>query len=179
MWVTTTQLPTAAHRLDGRALPSIEARGQQPRQARVGAIRREAEHFAVDEIREHRVELLRLAALNLVGTEMPRPWSRSRLVPFAQERFLRAPRFAPTEPVAYGRVRGGHRLAIQSNELSQSPRNTRLGIGEGDAVGADAARRAVDAPLPIDERHAVLGPRQVLPGPVSPITHPPCPSPTA
>ena len=36
--------------LDSRALSRIEARGQQPRQAALGAVRREAEHLTVDDI---------------------------------------------------------------------------------------------------------------------------------
>src|SRR5262245_19537353 len=116
--------------------------------------------------------------MNLVGTKMPRPSSRSRLVPFAQERILSA-RFAPTDTVADGGMRGWHRLAVEPNELAQPPRHAGLGIGERDPLGADAARPAVDPPLRIDERDAVLGPRHVVPGPLRAIAHPPRPSTTA
>src|SRR5262245_13568710 len=90
----------------------------------------------MDEIGEHGVELLRLAAMNFVGAQMLRPSSRSHLVPFAQERFLRPPRFAPTDTVAHGGMRGWHRLAVQPNKLTQPSRDARLGIGEGDLLGA-------------------------------------------
>jgi hypothetical protein len=164
---------------DGCALARIEARGQQLGQAALGAFRHEAEHFAVNEIREHRVELLRFAAMNLVGTKMPRSSSPSRLVPFLQERLLGAPRFAPTDAVAHGGVRGRHRLAVQPYELPQPPRDACPGISEGDPLGADTARPAVDPPLLIDEPDAVLGPGQVVPGPLRPVAHPPRPSTTA
>src|SRR5256885_13248863 len=70
--------------------------------------------------------------MNLVGTQVPGPSSCSRLVPFAQERLLGPPCFAPTDAVAHGSVRRRHRLAVQSNELTQPPRDACLGIGESD-----------------------------------------------
>jgi len=63
-------------------------------------VRQHHHDFAVDEIREHCVELLRFAAMDFVGTEMSRPSSRSLLVPVPQECLLSASRFAPTDAVA-------------------------------------------------------------------------------
>jgi hypothetical protein len=164
---------------DRRALPPVQARGQQSSQAGLGAIRREAEHLAVNEIREHRVELLRFAAMNLVGAKMAGSSSRPCLVPFSQERLLGAPRFSPTDAVTYGGVRGRHRLAVQRDELPKSPRDARLRIGEVDSLGADATGPTGNPALLIHDRHAMLGPGEVVPGALRPIAYVPRPPPTA
>ena len=73
------------------ALPGIEARRQQPRQAGLRPVFGQAEHLTVHEVRQHRVELLRLAAVNLVRAQVPGRTAGTVGVPLAQERVLCAP----------------------------------------------------------------------------------------
>jgi hypothetical protein len=83
------------------ALPRIKARGQQPGQTLLGAVFRQSDHFGMHEIRQHGVELLGFASMDLVRSKVAWPALRPSVIPFRQERMLRAPRFAPTDTVPY------------------------------------------------------------------------------
>jgi hypothetical protein len=113
--------------------------------------------------------------MNLVSAQVPRPTLRPRRIPFGQERFLCSAPFAPADAVPHRGVRRRHRLAIESNDLAQSACDARLRIGEGDPLRSNAARPTGDPSLAIDQRHAVLGPWQSIPGPRRAIAHPPGP----
>jgi len=155
----------------GGALPWIEARGDQSGQAGLRPIFGQADHLTVHEIREHGVELLRLAAVNLVGSEIPGTSSRTLAVPVAQECVLRSTGFPPTDAVADGRMRGRHRLTVHADLLPQTPRDPRLRIGELDPFGANAAVAALDASLPIHQRDGMRRPRDIVPRPVARRSH--------
>src|SRR4051812_31210486 len=157
--------------VDRGALPCIETRRQQASQARLRPILRQADHLAVHQVREHRVELLRLAAVNLVGAEVPGTAARPLAIPVAQERVLRSTRFPPTDAVADGRMRRRHRLTVHPNLLPQAPRHPRLRIGELDAFGADAALSTPDPSLPIHQRHWMRRPRHIVPRAVTRRSH--------
>jgi hypothetical protein len=94
-----------ADRFDGGALPRIETRGQQARQAVLRPILGESDHLTLHQIRQHGVELLRFAPMNLVGAEVSGPALRSSPVPFREKGLLRPPSFAPTDTVPDGGVR--------------------------------------------------------------------------
>jgi hypothetical protein len=108
---------------DGRALPGIEARGQQPDQTVLRAVFRKADHFAVGEIGEHRGELLSFPTVDLVSPQIPRPASRAVTVPLGEKRVRGTTGLAPTDAVTHGRMRGRRRLTIQTNDLAQSTRD--------------------------------------------------------
>jgi hypothetical protein len=78
-----------------------------------------------------------------------------------------------------GGVTRRHRLAVQVNDLVQPPGDASLRIGERYLLRPDAARPTVHTPLLIDQGHAMLGPRHVIPGPLSAIPYVPRPSSTA
>jgi hypothetical protein len=99
-----------AHRLDGGPLPPVQACRQQPGQARLRPIGRQADHFAVHQIREHGVELLPFAAVDFIRAQVSRPAFRPCAIPCGQKRFLSAAGFAPTDPMSHGGVRRRHRL---------------------------------------------------------------------
>src|SRR5947207_10302029 len=80
--------------------------------------------------------------------------------------------------MSHGRVRRRHRLAVQANDLAQAARDAGVAFGERDPLGADAAGSTPDAALRIDQGHAVLGPRQIVPRPLLGIPDPPRPSAT-
>src|SRR5439155_1929762 len=152
-----------AGRVHSGALPRIEARVQQPGQTLLRAGFRQADYFGVHEVRQHRVELLRLASVNLVCAQIARPASWAASVPLREKSFLRSPRFAPTDAVPYGRVRCRHRLAVEPNHLAKSAGDARLGVGKRDALGANATGPTVYAALTIRQRDVVFRPGQVVP----------------
>ena len=126
----------------------------------------------MDEIGEHRVELLRFAPVNFVRSQMPRPPFEATAIPLEQKRVLSATSFAPTDAMPHGCVGGRHRLAVEANHLSQATREAGLRVGKGHALGANATTPTPHAPLPIHERHVMRGPRQVVPCPIPARSHP-------
>jgi hypothetical protein len=90
--------------VDGRALPGIEAHGQQPGQAVLRAVFRKADYLAMDEIRRHRVELLRFPAVDLVSPQIPGSSSRAVTVPLSEKRVLGTTGLALTDVVTHGRM---------------------------------------------------------------------------
>ena len=107
------------------------------------------------------------------------PPLRPRAIPFDQESLLRASGLAPTDAVAYGRLRRRHRLTVHANQLAQPAREASVAIGEPDPLRANPAGPTLDAALRVDQRHPVLGPGQVVPGPYPVISHAPGSSSTA
>src|SRR5439155_3008725 len=93
-------------------------------------------------------------------------------------RFLGAPGFAPTHPVAHRGVRRWHRLAVQPNDLAQPACATSVALRKRDPLGADSARTTRDATQGIDQGDSVLRPRQIVPGPLLDVSHAPCGSST-
>src|ERR1035437_1646856 len=159
--------------IDRGALPRIEARGQQSRQALFRPVFGQADHLAMHEIREHGVELLRLAAVNLVRSQIPGTSSRALTVPVAQERVLRAPGFPPTDAVADRRMRRRHRLTVHPDLLPQAPRDPRFRIGELDPFGTNAAVGPPYSALRIPQRDRIRPPRHIVPGSIACRSHPP------
>jgi hypothetical protein len=56
----------------------------------------ESDHFAVDDVGEHRPKALALPALDLIESEMPRAPFRARPIPLGLKGPLGAPGFAPS-----------------------------------------------------------------------------------
>jgi hypothetical protein len=96
---------------------------------------------------------------------------RPRAIPVSEERRLGASRFAPTHPMAYSRMTGGHRLTVEPDLLTQPARDPRLRIGELDALGPNPAVATPEPPLSIDQRHRMGGPRHIVPGPIPDRSH--------
>ena len=165
-------------RIDRGALPGIEARRQQPRQAGLRPVFGQAEHLTVHEVRQHRVELLRLAAVNLVRAQVPGTTAGPVGVPLAQERVLCAPGFPPTDAMADRRMRCRHRLTVHPDLLSQASRHSGLRVGERDRFRADAALPTPHPTLRIDQRDRMRSPGQIVPRPIARRPHTPGP-PTA
>ena len=58
---------------------------------------------------------------------------------------------------------GGHRLTVPPDLLAQPSRHSCLRIREVDPLGANTTASTPDAPLRIDERHAMRGPGHIVP----------------
>jgi hypothetical protein len=127
---------------------------EQGGRGRFAPLRAHRDHFAVDNVRQHRPELLALAAVNLVEPEVARSPLRPLRVPPPQERVFGAARRAPAHAMPHRGVTGRHRLAIEPNQLLQSAGHPGLGIGKLDALGPDAA---VPTPHPPLRVHDVAG----------------------
>src|SRR5688572_7556954 len=164
-------------RLDCGALPSIKTAREQPRQARLGTVARQAQYLSAYDVGEHGPETLTFAALDLVGAQVPRSTLWPSRVPGSKKCAFRPARLAPAHAMAHSGVARWHRLAVQPDQLAQAPSDPSLRAGKPDTLGPNPARATLHAPLPIDERGPVTGPRQVVPGPVLRIAHSPSPSP--
>src|SRR5262249_54571624 len=121
------------------------------------------DHLAVHDIRQNGPEALALATLDLIEADMPRLACGARAVPLREEGFLGATGFAPAHAVAHRCVPGWHRLTAHADLLPQAAGDTRLRVGEFDALGADPTRPADNPSLRIDQRHVMRGPREVIP----------------
>src|SRR5437763_12972846 len=58
-----------------------------------------------------------------------------------------------------------HRLAIQPDLLSQTPRHSRLRIGKTDTLGPDPTSLTVEPSQAVPQCHPICTPRQVVPCP--------------
>lgn len=159
--------------LNSGALTSIETVRQQPRQARLRSIARQTPDLAPDQVREHCPEAIPFASLDLVGSQMTWPTLWSMGIPCFKKGALGPARLAPAHAVAHRRMAGWHRLTVEPNELTQAPCHPRLRVREADPLCADAACPAVHAPLPVNERHSISRPGQVVPGTVLGISNTP------
>jgi hypothetical protein len=79
----------------------------------------------------------------------------------------------------YRGVTDRHRLAIQPDLLSETPRHSRLRIGKTDTLGSDSAPSTVEPSQAVSQCHPVRTPRQVVPCSQLCITNSPCRSVTA
>jgi hypothetical protein len=137
---------------------------QQRRGGGLGAVLPKSDHFAVDDVGEHRPQALALPALDLIESEMPRAPFRARPIPLGQKGPLGAPGFAPAHSMADRGVTRGHRLTIHADLLPQAPGDARLRIRELTALGPNPTAATDDAALRINERHGMRCPRQIVPG---------------
>jgi hypothetical protein len=63
----------------------------------------------------------------------------------------------------YRGVTDRHRLAIQPNLLSETPRHSRLRIGKTDTLGPDSTPSTVEPSQAVSQCHPIRTPRQVVP----------------
>lgn len=115
--------------------------------------------------------LLALAAMDFIGTQMARPVAGPRAIPVGEKGRLRPSRFTPTHAMPDRRVTRRHRLTIQADLLPQAPRHARLWICEVNPLGADPTVSTPEPPLSIDQRHRMGGPRHIVPGPIPDGSH--------
>lgn len=86
---------------------------------------------------------------------------------------------SPAHAVAHRRVTRRHRLAVDTDLLSQATGDAGLRIRELDALGPNPTPAALDSPLAIRQRHRMRRPRQIVPGAIPRAPHATRPSATA
>ena len=144
--------------------PVAFLRQQHSRGGGLGAVLPKSDHFAVDDVGEHRPQALALPALDLIESEMPRAPFRARPIPLGQKGPARRAGLCPSSPMADRGVTRGHRLTIHADLLPQAPGDARLRIRELTALGPNPTAATDDAALRINERHGMRCPRQIVPG---------------
>ena len=167
------------HGANRAPLMRVQIRGEQGRGGGLRTVLPHAHDLTAHHIRQDGPEALAFPALDLIETDVARPPCPAGAIPVGQEGLFGAPRFAPTDAVPHGRVAGRHRLAIQPDLLAQAARDPRFGIGKLDPLRPHPTVATDHAPLPIDQRHRVHRPRQVVPGAVARGADPAGPSPAA
>jgi hypothetical protein len=157
----------------------VSASANQRRRTVLAATLTQAHDVAVDDIRQHRPELVAFAALNLIDADVARAPLRPHHVPPTQEGHFGAARGAPAHPMTHRRMTSRHRLTIEANQLLQATRRPSLRIGEFDPLGSNPTVATAYTPLLIHQRHRMGGPRQVVPSPLLQIACAAGPSTTA
>jgi hypothetical protein len=164
---------------DRRPLPRRQILGQQRRGRGLRAVLAQRDHLPMDDVREHRPEPIALPPVDLIEADVPRLSFRPRPIPLGEKGFLRATGFPPAPAMPHRGMARRHRLTVHTNLLPQPTRDARLRVRELNPLRPNPAATTHHPSLPIDQRHRMGRPRQIIPGPRLRRPHAPCPPATA